>query len=174
MDDLTFERFVRDTQDGAVRFAQGYLGDWDEARDAAQEAFVRAHEKLPTLRSGEALKGWFFRLLANHLRDRLRRRKLRDFWGRLFGEGEVREEALGDSRAGPEEEAISAALRESIIKAVGRLPGRQREVFSMKSLAGLTFSEISGVLSISEGAAKTHYSRALTVLREDLRHWRDE
>lgn len=174
MDAEAFERFVRETQEGAVRFAQGYLCDWEEARDAAQEAYVKAWSKIPTLKERDALKAWFYRLLSNHLRDRLRRRKLGNFWARLFGEGEAGREALPHAGAGPEEETMSSALRASIMGAVERLPGRQRQVFRLRSLAGLTFGEIGRTLSISEGAAKTHYARAVTVLRGDLRDWRDE
>lgn len=174
MTDETFERFVLDNQERAVRFAQGYLDDWEEARDAAQEAFVKAHARLGSLKDEEALKGWFFRLLSNHLKDCLRRRKLRNLWGRLFGAEERDGEARPDPAASPEKLAISSALRANIIEAVEKLPRRQREVFSMKSIAALTFAEIGQALSISEGAVKTHHLRAVAALRKDLLHWRDE
>lgn len=174
MTDETFERFVRENQDPAVRFAQSYLHDWEEARDAAQEAFIKAHTGLATLKDSEALKGWFYRILANHLKDCLRRRKLRNLWNRLRGETPAEEETAPDPAPSPENQAISTDLKNNILTSVEKLPRRQREVFSMKSLATMTFAQIADALSISDGAAKTHYARAVAALKKDLQQWRDE
>lgn len=171
MTDELFERFVRETGDQAVRFAHGYLGDWEEARDAAQEAFVKAHRRLASLKDEDALKGWFFSILANHLRDCLRRRKLKNLLSGFFGGGE---EEMPHPGRGPYAGALDAERRASIVKAVEALPGRQREVFRMKSLAGLTFAEIASALAISDGAAKTHHARAVAALKAALAHWREE
>lgn len=173
MTDESFERFVRETHDGALRLAYSYLGDWEEARDAAQGAYVLAHRSLDSVREEEALKGWFNRILTNHLKDCLRRRKLRNFWSRLFGIGESQGEERPDPAPSPEKEAINSALKADLRVAVEKLPARQAEVFRLKAVAGLTFTEIAKALLISEGAAKTHHQRALAQLKTTLRDWRE-
>lgn len=173
MTDETFERFVRETHDGAIRIAYSYLGDWEEARDAAQGAYVLAHRSLDSVREEGAFKGWFHRILANHLKDCLRRRKLRNFWSRFFGSGESQGEECTDPAPDPEKEALNAALKAQIRTAVEKLPARQREVFRLKAVADLTFAQIAQTLSISEGAAKTHHQRALAKLKITLRDWRE-
>lgn len=173
MNPSEFESFVMATQEKALRLAYSYLGDWEEARDACQEAFVKAHSGLSGRKKESSASTWFYRILANHLKDRLRRRKFKRFFSLFAGdEGEVKAEPP-DPSANPEREAIDRDIGEKLKSAVMALPKRQGEVFRMKAVLGLTFSEISIALGISEGAAKTHHQRALEALRTSLAHLKD-
>ena len=50
------------------------LGDFHEAEDVVQEAFLKAHQKLPTLRNKEKFAGWLYAIATNCCRMSLRRR----------------------------------------------------------------------------------------------------
>jgi len=161
MNDPAFEQFVRDTHQKALRLAFDWLGDWEEARDAVQESFIRAHEKLDQYKGTSSFSTWYYRILANHLKDRLRRRKVRRFFT-LFSLDEEKDAHEGLACGpGPGEELEAGSLRKELTRAVGQLPSRQGEVFRMKSLTAMTFAEIAETLGISDGAAKTHYGRAV-------------
>ncbi len=178
MDDARFEQMVREVHEKALRLAFGYLGDWEDARDAVQEAFVKAYRRRHTFRGDAAPATWFFPILANHCRDRLRRRKVRSFlvpWSRSRDEAVPGpEETHPDRGPSPEQEVERRAFLQALRCAVDRLPRRQQEVFRLRALAGLSVGETAAALGISEGTAKAHLFRATRALQGRLAEWRDE
>jgi len=179
MDDAQFEALVREGEAAAIRLASAYLKDAEEARDAVQEAFIKAYRKRGTFRGDASAKTWFFRLLVNHLKDKLRRRKVRDF---LLGpppagkNGDGAENDLPeveDPAADPERRHEDAAFRHAFNEAVAHLPARQREVCSYHLTAELTLGETARAMNITEGAVKAHFFRAVRTLREALREWKE-
>lgn len=182
MTDGEFEQFVTQNQNRALQVAFGYLGDWEEARDAVQEAFVKAYRKLDTFRGESQTTTWFHRLLSNHCKDRLRRRKVRSFLTLASarqprGEGESAGpdllEAHPDHRPDPERRAQNSELRTALDQAIDGLPARQAQVCRLHLGAGLTLGQTAGTMGITEGAAKAHYFRAVRTLRERLHHWKE-
>ncbi|GAB4277848.1 MAG: RNA polymerase sigma factor RpoE [Deferrisomatales bacterium] len=159
-----------------MRLAFSLLGDWEEARDAAQEAFVKAYRKRSGFRAEAAWGTWFYRILVNHCRDQLRRRAARR-WLTFVAPGPGPSgDPLSehpDPREGPEDEAERWAFRRSLQAALRHLPRRQREVFQLKALSGLTLAEAAGALGISEGAAKSHFFRATRALQQALAPWKE-
>ncbi len=175
IDDAQFERLVRDTQDKALRLAHAFLGDWDEARDAVQDAFVKAYRHRRAFQARSAPGTWFFRILSNHCRDRLRRRKVRAWLFRHPGAGDGDPgDAAADHGPGPDRRAADRAFCRDLAVALGRLPARQREVFRLKAVAGLTLAETAETLGISVGATKAHLFRATRALQGALTAWKDE
>ena len=182
MTDGEFEQFVTQNENRALQVAYGYLGDWEDARDAVQEAFVKAYRKLDTFRGESATTTWFHRLLANHCKDRLRRRKVRSFLtlasarpSRGDGDDNPNEilEAHPDHRPDPEKNAHLGELRLALDQAVDGLPDRQAQVCRLHLGAGLTLARTADAMGITEGAAKAHYFRAVRTLRQRLNHWKE-
>jgi len=178
MQDPEFEQFVLDTQDKALRLAESYLGDWGEARDAVQEAFVKAYRRQGGFREEASWGTWFFRILSNHCKDRLRRRKVRSWLTLGLGSREPEDGGPApehpDPGPDPGQAAEDRAFRRALAAALRQLPARQRDVFHFKALAGLTLGEAAASLGIAEGTAKAHFFRATRALQEALAPWRDE
>jgi RNA polymerase sigma-70 factor (ECF subfamily) len=175
MQDAEFEDLVHATQDRALAVARAYLDDWDEARDAVQEAYLRAYRKWGTFRGEARLDTWLLHILANHCRDRLRRRKVRR-WLRLETAAEAENEMLQQVPTDAPDPAAASedtAFRQALATALGALPARQREVFRLKALGGLTLAEVAATLGISVGATKSHFFRATRSLQGALAPWRD-
>ena len=176
MQDAEFEQLVHSSQDRALVVARSYLDDWDEARDAVQEAFVKAYRNRNRFRGEARADTWFFRILANHCRDRLRRRKVRR-WLRLESPAEAEEsmlEQVPTDAPDPAEETERRDFRRALARAVAELPARQAEVFRLKALAGLTLAEVAESLNISVGATKSHFFRATRSLQPKLAPWREQ
>jgi RNA polymerase sigma-70 factor (ECF subfamily) len=179
MDDARFERLVAESEEAALRLAYSYLKDWEEARDAVQEAFVKAYRKRDTFRGDASERTWFHRLLLNHLKDKLRKRRVRGFLTFLpfFGGAAGEEGELPDPpdiRPDPARLHEDAAFARDAREAIASLPPRQREVCSLHLMGQLTLSETARAMGITEGATKAHFFRAVRTLRERLAPWGEE
>ena len=76
-DDLAWEALVRQYQGRVFGIALHFLREREEARDAAQEIFLRVYTRLDGLVEGQAFLPWLLRLARNCCIDRLRRREVR-------------------------------------------------------------------------------------------------
>ena len=97
-----YETVVRRFQDMAVAYAYALLGNWQEAEDAAQEAFIAAYYGLLNLHDAAAFPGWFRRIV--HLRAN---RRLRVQEPVLVSLDQVGEIAIADPNGGTGEGATA-------------------------------------------------------------------
>lgn len=135
------------------------LGDAEEARDVAQEAFFKAFRSLRTFRPGSKFSTWIFAITYHACCDRLGRRK-------RYSSAELPERA--DPGAGPEQQAIVADEARRLRAAIARLPEKYRSVITLYHLQGRQYDEIAQVLEIPIGTVKTHLFRAKEQLRKML------
>ncbi len=166
------DRFLREVEARAYRFASIGIGDPDEAFDVVQDAMinlVRRYSKRPA----EEWRPLFYRILSNRIRDFHRRRRVRDSVLRYFG-GQHGEQpdpvaaAADPARSGPEDEVARADAMAALERALAELPNRQREAFMLRNFEGLDVAETAAAMRCSDGSVKTHYSRATHRLREIL------
>ena len=151
------------------RVALRLLGDMDEAWSATQDCFLRAHraiDRCPADAAGQ--QRWLTRLVVNLSLDRLRSRKWRWWRSRLPHNGQEDETT---SPRSPEREALAAELGSRLMRALDGLPDRQRAVFVLRHYEDYPLAQIAAELGVSEGAVKSHLSRALVKLREELKEF---
>jgi RNA polymerase sigma-70 factor (ECF subfamily) len=168
--------FLRQVEASAFRIALVSLRDRDEALDVVQDAMLR----LATRYAHRPAAEWrplFYRILQNRIRDWGRRRKVSrrilSFFGGQDGEADDPIVATpgprGDdpAQAVADEDAMAAletALRE--------LSEKQREAFVLRTFECLDVAQTALAMGVSDGSVKTHYSRAISRLRELLGdHW---
>jgi RNA polymerase sigma-70 factor (ECF subfamily) len=133
-------------------------GDPELARDFAQEAFVRAFDRLPGFRGDAAFATWIHSITVSVALNGMRRvKRLREREAQLA-------EAAGLSAAAGVEPDLRARLR----AAVARLPEKYRVVFLMFDVEGFTHDEISAALKMPSGTSKARLARARARLREEL------
>jgi RNA polymerase sigma-70 factor, ECF subfamily len=161
-----YEPLVRAYEPQALRMALGMMGNPEDARDALQEAFVKAFQSLDRFDTGRAFGPWFFQILRNQCRDMLRSRNAR-FRTEVLDEGllELRpdEGPMSSSRQRDRAEA-----RRLLWKALERVPDEQREVLVLKELQGLRYQEIATVLDVPEGTVASRLFHARKALRDAL------
>ncbi|MGY2293056.1 RNA polymerase sigma factor [Pseudomonas sp. SDO528_S397] len=146
-----------------LALASRILGDADEAKDVAQESFLRIWRQAGRWRSGEArFDTWLHRVVLNLCHDRLRRRKERPLND---------DEALGevvDSTPAPDEQLESAERSERMAQALASLPERQREAIVLQYYQELSNIEAAALMNISVEALESLLSRARRSLRSYL------
>ncbi len=131
-----------------TRTAYLVVGDWEVAREIAQDAFVQALRHWQKVQEMDSPGGWVRRVA---IRDAVRSRR-RDARGRAL---------LRDrSRAGEAAPAVGIDIREALLA----LPARQRAVIALHYLDDRPVAEIAGLLGCSAGTVKTHLSRGRLAL----------
>ncbi len=154
-DASAFDDLARMFGDRVYRMGIVLLGRREEAKDLAQEVFLRAFKALPAWKPAAAFSTWLYGIALNVARE-FRRRA-----GREVSEGEDAPET-----AAPE--GIGAAERMGVLEAVARLPDRQREVVALRYFRGLSTEEAAGALGVPEGTVKSNLFKAMENLRRIL------
>jgi RNA polymerase sigma-70 factor (ECF subfamily) len=153
-DDDAFEALVGQYQAPLFRYLRGFVGDTEHARDLVQETFLRAYKSLGSLEDPSLLRSWLYRIAHNQACSALRRRRLVS-WLRLLPTHRTEESA-------PDRSAIEAARIE---EALGRIPRDQRAPLLLHLVAGFSYSEIAGLLNITEGTVRMRISRGRAAFR---------
>lgn len=160
-DDLAWEALVRQYQGRVFGVAMHFLREREEARDAAQEIFLRVYTRLDGLLEGQAFLPWLLRLARNCCIDRLRRREVRT---PAFAVALEEAHGISSTEPSPEESALeNAALgaREVLLyRALGELSEKNREVILLKDTQELKLEEIAELLSLPLGTVKSRAHRA--------------
>jgi RNA polymerase sigma-70 factor (ECF subfamily) len=140
--------------------ARRLLRDPADARDAAQETFVRALAHLSEFQPGRSFRTWLFAITAHHVRDLLRRRRQRPL-------DTATEEALPELSL-PDERLLREENRERLLAALDRLPFDLKVVVALHFQQDLAHPETAQVLGISVNAVRIRLYRALAALRKEL------
>lgn len=133
------------------------------AEELAQEAFLKAFDKLATYEAGRKFSSWLFKIAHNTAIDRLRRREVatvaldEPVWDEPDGPVRAIEDPGAET---PEEAAERTALSRALTRAVGELREEYRQVVLLRFQAGLDYTEIAEATGFPLGTVKTYLHRA--------------
>jgi len=169
------EKFLAEIERRAFRMAQVALRDADDALDVVQDAMLKLTRNYAARPSSE-WRPLFYRILENGIRDLQRRRTVRKrvmAW--LPGpkedpDNEAQDplENVADAAPSIPETLMQGEAMEKLEQSLRALPARQREAFMLRNFEGMDVAETASAMACSEGSVKTHYSRAVHSLREQL------
>lgn len=146
----------------------GMLGREDDAKDAAQEAFIAAYRNLKNFRGDAKVSSWLHRIAVNQCLTIKRRQKTR-------GEEYLSNDDDSESRTfiasaldSPKNIAEQDERLRIVRRAVGALPTELRQIIVMKEFEEMTFQEISDTLDVPLSTVKSRLYTALKQLRMKL------
>lgn len=166
-----FEEMVAHFERPVYSLCFRILGDAEEARDAAQETFLKVYRGLKGFRGESGLKTWIYRIAINQAMNQQRwwRRRHRDETVSLDlarGDSELTlESSLRGTGASPEQMAISSERERRIMKALSEIKQEYRVALILREIEDLSYEEIAETLAISIGTVKSRIARG----REELR-----
>ena len=155
-----FDQLVREKLDSVYRLALGILGESADARDATQEAFVTAWQKLPTVRDTTRFDAWLNQVTVNTCRMALRKKKT------------VREVRLlpeADFPAADRSAAVAQAKAVAFDNAFEQLTVDQRALLLDHHLDGRGVEELSVRLGVPVGTVKSRLFTARKALESALK-----
>ncbi len=161
----SFNELVVRWQRPVYALAYRVIGRDEDARDVAQEAFLRAFRAIKNFRGQAKFSSWIYRITLNLCRDWMRRERRTPVT--LVAEvPEPKSETRGRS---VEDLAAQRDLGRRVAAVMAQLPEEQRSAIVLKEYHGLTFQEIADLLDCPLSTVKTRLYQGLSVLRRDLR-----
>lgn len=161
----------------AYRMAWLATSSREDALDIVQDAMLRLVRRYGDRTEAE----WgplFQRIVQSAIRDWYRRSRVRNRWRQFFGsapedEGDdPLETQVASLDPGPGESLAGERAMTSLDAAIQALPLRQQQAFLLRQWEGLNVAETAAAMGCTEGSVKTHYSRAVASLRNQLEdHW---
>ena len=169
-----FGALVLRYQAQAIIIAQSILRNLELAKDASQNAFAKAYFGLGRFREEARFKTWLFKIVVNEAKDVYRKEKSRGlfkFWSAQETEEHETEsilELVPSSEQSPREAFETREAKERLERAIDELPEREREVFVLRHLNGLSLSEVAETLGIAVGTVKAHLAHGNKKLKAIL------
>ncbi len=148
-----YEAYAKDL----YRFALCMLKVREDAEDAVQDAAVSVYKHLWSIKKEESFKAYFFTVLANECRARLKRRE---------NEKKVPFDEIMPVLADASNENLTLSLE--LQQAVSKLKDEERTVVLLSAVSGFKSSQIANILGVTSGTVRSKLSRSLRKLREEL------
>lgn len=155
-----FESLVECYQRVAFTVALRMLGDYEDARDATQNAFVKVYENLDTYDPRYRFFSWMYRILLNECLNARRARRPTE-------PVDTERPDEGERQDGVEE----AERRRDVRAAVLALPVPYREVIVLRHFAAMSYEEMSAALGVPAKTVKSRLHTARNRLAEMLSAW---
>jgi RNA polymerase sigma-70 factor (ECF subfamily) len=156
-----FDAFLKLHWAPLLRYIACFMGNLDDAKDIAQEAFIRFWEQRSRLRASGSPRSYLYRIAKNLAINERQQRELH----RTLNATRLEERPALRT---PVKELESKELRAVVEGAIAALPERRREAFVLAHLHKLPHSEIAELMGISPQTVANQISAALADLRQSL------
>jgi len=173
-DNDSFEILVNRHQTSVLNLVYRFIGDRTQAKDLAQEVFIRVWQAAKTYKPEAKFTTWIYRITANLCFNELksaRRKKWFQFL-RFDTDNEIHgEKDFPDSSPSPEDLLLAKERSRKISDALQRLPDNQRMALILKRYDDLSYQEIAKVIGCSVSAVESLLFRAKRTLQEKLKNY---
>lgn len=127
----------------------------EDANDVVQNTFIKVYRYLPDFKGNSSLSTWIYRIATNESINHINKQKKH-----RSSSIELMTEELGDKlRADEYFDGTESQIL--LIKAIEKLPPKQRAVFNMRYFEEMPYHEMSQILETSEGSLKASYHHAV-------------
>ncbi len=177
-DDTAFSTLVKKYQRSVHALAWRKIGDFHIAEDITQETFLKAYQRLSTLKEPQSFASWLYVITAHHCtawhrKNRTWTQSLEDTSSAHLEKATYSGYVIAEN-----ERMTTEAQREVVKKLLAKLQESDRTVITLYYLGGMTYEEISEFLGVSEAAIRNRLYRARrrlkkeeSMIREALEHF---
>jgi len=167
-----FEELVKRYEQRIYNITYRMLSNEEEAKDALQDAFIRAYRFIKKFKGDSSFYTWIYRIAANVCLTRLKQRKSKEqltdsLDAPIAGEEDIQRE-IPDAKHTPEILYQRQQMSKALQDAISELPTDYRPVVVLRDLQGLSNREVSKSLQLSIAAVKSRLHRGRLFLRHRL------
>ena len=169
-----FEVLVERHQKKMLNIAFRMTGNYDDACDITQEAFIAAYKSIKKFKAEAKFSTWLYRIVVNYSKNRLK--QLRgaakregvsiDDSGEMKKEGIFSQSLINNNNPGMQMERRERETQ--VRKCITSLDEEYREVPVLRDIQGFSYEEIRDILEIPDGTVKSRLSRARNALKDCL------
>jgi RNA polymerase sigma-70 factor (ECF subfamily) len=159
-----FEVLVRRHQKPIFNLVYRLLGDYDEAAEIAQEAFLSAYKALGQFRGEANFSTWLYRIALNHASTRRRRLVSSQKWSVPLDGTDPVDERLID----PAETFEQKEIQERVQSALNSLEPDDAAIILLRDMQDVPYQEVARMLNVPVGTVKSRLYRARQALKTKL------
>ena len=169
---IRIERFLSSVQNSGYRMAQLATSNTDDALELVQETMLQLVKRYKDKPDNE-LKILFYRILSSRITDWYRKKAFRKQFKIFFKEesyqdGDPIQQLSSDQQLSVTDQVENDRLLNELTDALQQLSHRQHQAFVLRAWQGFNVKETAIIMKCSAGSVKTHYSRAIYSLRNQL------
>jgi RNA polymerase sigma-70 factor (ECF subfamily) len=169
-----FEVLVERHQKKMLNIAFRMMGNYDEACDVTQEAFVSAYKSIKKFKAEAKFSTWLYRIVVNYSKNRLKQLNTLakregisiDDTEEKRAEAILNQSFINNSNPGTQMETRERETH--VQKCITSLDEEYREVLVLRDIQGFSYEEIKDILKIPDGTVKSRLSRARNALKDCL------
>jgi RNA polymerase sigma-70 factor (ECF subfamily) len=173
-DNDAFEILVNRHQTSVLNLVYRFIGDRTQAKDLAQEVFIRVWQAAKTYRPEAKFTTWIYRIATNVCFNELKSARRRK-WFQFLRFGDQHEESIEDTyidgSPSPEDLLLAKERNRQISDALQSLPDNQRMALILRRYDDLSYEESARILNCSVSAVESLLVRAKRTLQEKLKNY---
>lgn len=166
-----FEMLVETYQKKVFNLAYRIIGNYDDANDLAQEAFIRIFRSISGFKGQSSFSTWIYRITTNVCLDEIRKRKNKLVQSLdediQTDDGEMQRQIMSDDPL-PDEILEKQELRAVINDSLEELKEEYRIIITLRDIQGMSYEEIAKALDCPTGTVKSRINRARQALKNVL------
>jgi RNA polymerase sigma-70 factor, ECF subfamily len=163
-DMVAFEEIMKHSEKRVMRMTWRMLGNEADARDAAQEVFLRVYKYLGRFKQDQPFFAWVYQITLNVCRDIAKKRQQYNTQFISLDNGDQAASVVSDN-AGAEETLIRVQERELMLRAIATLPERERAAILLRDLEGLSTDEVARIMKSTATTVRSQISSARQKIR---------
>ena len=164
---LEFEDIVEEQQSFVYNLTYRILGNYADAEEAAQDAFLSAYRNFHRFRGEAKVSTWLYRIATNAALMKLRKDRNK----RTLTDTGYEDMDLVSPTRGPEELAMNSELRERLQEGLEMLQANLKAAVVLRDVQGLTNEEAAEILKLSVSSLKARLHRGRVLLRKHMQHY---
>ena len=170
-DKAAFDILVGKYQHKILKLVGRYVRDPDEARDIAQEAFVKAYRALGSFRGESAFYTWLYRISINTAKNYIAaaRRRPEDYQMDLQDPEQYELHGRLSDIDTPEGNVLSEEIRQTVNAAIDALPEDLRTAIVLREVEGMSYEEIATTMECPVGTVRSRIFRAREAIDRQLK-----